>query len=100
MKHPLCEASTGYCLGFDFYTDKTNDSHTGYVEALDIDNELTTTSQCVLGLMSRCGVLNYGHMVFVDNYYTSPELFNELGLLHTYACGTLRVNRIGAPLAV
>lgn len=33
----------------------------------------------------------------MDNYYVSPELFTELELLNTYACGTLRKNRVGVP---
>lgn len=36
----------------------------------------------------------------MDNYYVSHELFVELDLLNTYACGTLRKNRVGLPDAV
>ena len=33
----------------------------------------------------------------MDNYYTSPELFEELYFRETYACGTVRMNRKGMP---
>jgi hypothetical protein len=36
----------------------------------------------------------------MDNFYVSPELFQELDLLNTYACGTLRKNRVGVPDAL
>ena len=29
----------------------------------------------------------------MDNYYTSPELFEELYFKETYACSTVRINR-------
>ncbi|XP_052771220.1 piggyBac transposable element-derived protein 4-like [Mya arenaria] len=97
----LCEASSGYCLGFDVYAGKRNEDTTNYCEAVGVDPEnLTLTSQVVVGLMARCGVLSKGHHVYMDNYYTSPELFSELDVLNTYACGTLRVNRIGTPKAI
>ena len=35
----------------------------------------------------------------MDNYYTSPELFEELHFRETYACGTVRANRKGLPEA-
>jgi hypothetical protein len=36
----------------------------------------------------------------MDNYYTSPELMEELDLLNTYVCGTLRINRKGVLKAI
>ena len=36
----------------------------------------------------------------MDNYSTSPELFEELDLLNTYAYGTVRVARKGMPEAL
>ena len=97
----LCEASSGYCLGFEVYAGKRDDNTTNYCESVGIDpNSVTLTTQCVIGLMARCGVLSKGHHVYMDNYYTSPELFTELEIFDTYACGTLRVNRVGTPKAI
>ena len=36
----------------------------------------------------------------MDNYYSSPELFQELYDVETYACGTVLKNRKGLPIAV
>ncbi|XP_052762974.1 piggyBac transposable element-derived protein 4-like [Mya arenaria] len=44
----LCEASSGYCLGFEVYAGKTNETNTNYCEALGVDPEhLTLTTQCL-----------------------------------------------------
>ena len=40
-------------------------------------------------------IYNKGHHVYMDNYFSSPELFNELANNQTSACKTLRLNRRG-----
>ena len=42
--------------------------------------------------------LNAGRCLYVDNYYTSPTLFNDLYELNTGACGTTRYRK-GIPHA-
>ena len=39
--------------------------------------------------------LNKGHSLFLDNWYTSPRLFEKLHEFKTGACGTVRKNRLG-----
>ena len=95
-----CEAQSGYCCGYDVYAGKGAPSAGDLCEALDLDPGLTQTTKIVIGVLAKCGLLEAGYRVFMDNYYTSPELFTELDLLGTYACGTLRVNRKGVPDAV
>ena len=45
-------------------------------------------------------IFGRGHHVYVDNYFSSPELFEELARNETGACGTLRLNKWGIPDAV
>ncbi|XP_062586678.1 piggyBac transposable element-derived protein 4-like [Saccostrea cucullata] len=96
--YQVCEAKSGYCIGFDIYTGST--PCTQYADAIGVDEDYTMTTRTVMGLLTRCGLLDRGHHVYMDNYYTSPELFEELRLHNTYACGTLRKNRRGVPEAI
>ena len=95
--YQVCEASSGYCIGFDIYSGE--EGCTVYSEAVDIDPESSQTTKIVVGLLAYCGLLGKGHKVYLDNYYTSPELYSALQYLETYACGTLRVNRKLVPKA-
>lgn len=68
------------------------------MESLETENEslytdLNTTSKVMLGLLALCGLLSKDNKVFIDNYYKLPELFTELDLLDTYACGTIQTNK-------
>ena len=38
-----------------------------------------------------------GHHVYLDNYYTSPQLFSDPNTNGLGACGTVRLNRHGLP---
>ena len=42
-------------------------------------------------------LLNKGHVIYMDNYFSSPGLFRELADNQTGACGTLPANEIGVP---
>ena len=42
--------------------------------------------------------LGKGHIVYMDNWYTSPELFELLYNNNTGACGTVKVNRKNMPV--
>jgi len=76
-----CDSSNGYCLDFEVYTGKKETSSNG------------ATYDVVMRLISS--FLNQGYTLFVDNFYTSPQLFKDLLGQKTNACGTLRVNRKG-----
>ena len=41
--------------------------------------------------------LDKGYYAFMDNYYTSVGLFEELEERNTLSCGTVRSNRVGLP---
>ncbi|XP_069105709.1 piggyBac transposable element-derived protein 4-like [Argopecten irradians] len=98
--YQVCEADSGYCVGYDVYVGKNNRATSVYCEELGLDEELSETTKTVIGLLARCGCLDKGHRVYLDNYYNSPELFDELEHMNTYACGTLRTNRKGVPVAI
>lgn len=48
-------------------------------------------------MLAKLGMLSKGHHVYMDNYYTSPELFDLMSSYDTYACGTVRVTRKQVP---
>ena len=39
--------------------------------------------------MNSTGLLDKGHHVYMDNYYTGTDLFEELHFQNTFACGTI-----------
>lgn len=96
--YEVSDSKTGYCLAFEVYAGKAytrcvNDSKT-------IDPTCTRTTKLVVGLLDKCHLLDRGHHVYMDNYYTSPELFEELHYRDTFACGTCRSNRKNMSKAV
>ncbi|XP_048753372.2 piggyBac transposable element-derived protein 4-like [Ostrea edulis] len=96
--YQVCEVKSGYCIGFDIHTGST--PCTQYADAIGVNEDCTVTTRTVMGLLTRCGLLDNGHHVYMDNYYTSPELFGKLLLHNTYACDTLRKNRKHVPEAL
>ena len=38
-----------------------------------------------------------GHRLYMDNYFFSPDLFDDLATKQIYCCGTVRPNRKGMP---
>ena len=85
----LCD-SNGYLLNTEIYAGKN-----GVVNTPDECKSLGLTGQLVMRLMRP--ILDKGHMLFVDNWFTSPTLFNLLSIHQTPACGTLRKNRAKFP---
>ena len=41
-----------------------------------------------------------GHHITMDNYFTSILLFTKLALWHIYAIGTVQLHHIGLPFAL
>ena len=94
----ISESNSGYILGFHVYTGRN--SYCVSNTSNPIDNDITKTTRIVLGLLEKMKLLDKGHHIYMDNYYTSPELFSELFYRETYACGTVRQNRKGLPTTV
>ncbi len=85
----LADSKTGYTSNFFVYQGKDKVKLRGQK-----DDGLSVTS--VMDLM-RFDLLGKGYHLYVDNFYTSPLLFNKLLKNHTAACGTIRTNREGFP---
>ena len=63
-----------------------------------MDSELGMSSAVVLKLVDPiCG---YGYLIYMDNLYTSLQLFTELRLQGFGSCSTLRLSRRGLPSEV
>ena len=94
----VSESESGYILGFHVYMGK--DSSCISKSSKPLDPDCTKTTRVVLGLLEEAKLLDKGHHIYMDNYYSSPELFHELFHRETYACGTARLIRKGMPKTV
>lgn len=86
---------TGYVVHYSVYTGEGSCLRDG----IALDCQAGTTTKTVLTLAHDSKILNKGHNLYFDNYFTSPELLEELWSKGTPACGTAR-HRVGAPLAM
>ena len=80
----LAEAKSGYVANFQVYVGKEGNA-----------TEVNLSSRVVKDLMEK--FQNKGHHLFTDNYYTSPELFDDLANVDVLACGTVKGQRKGFP---
>ena len=84
----LADSATSFVYNWQLYTGKLPDDGRGLGVAHRV-------------VMSLCQpVLQKGHHLYCDNFFSSPALFHDLAEHQTGACGTLRANRIGVPAAV
>ena len=71
----VSDSKTGYVVGFDVYTGKNKtDCHK---TAKTLDPKCTPTTKTVVGLLQSCNLVGKGYHVYLNNYYSSPELFSE-----------------------
>ena len=80
----LAESTSGYVLNSKIYTGKENN---------EVQKDLGR--KAVMSMMQP--YLDKGFYAFMDNYYTSVALFEELEERKTLACGTVRSNRVALP---
>ena len=90
------QKQSSYIVSFDVHTGKS--SHVS--DAVCVDAHSTTMTKTVLTVLQSAGLLDKGYRVYFDNYYTSPELLEELLYRNTVACGTVHVNHKGLPVAI
>ena len=83
----LCDCKPSFILDFVIYSGAEIEIH--------YRDELGLSRPVVITLLER--FLNKGHSLFVDNFYSSPALFEYLHRYKTGACETVRKNRVGLP---
>ena len=81
----LADAATGYMYNWQLYLGKDG----GRPDNVPLGTHVVKTLAMPL--------FNKGHVIYMDNFFSSPGLFKELADNQTGACGTLRANRIGVP---
>ena len=96
--YQVCESDSGYCIGLEVFTGNKNSQCISISKPLDPTASITT--KLVLGLLEKCKLLDKGHHIYMDNYYSSPDLMEELDLRSTFSAGTCRSNRKFLPKAV
>ena len=75
----------GYCHEFQVYTGKVDGARTEEGLGYRVVKDLTRK------------IIGKGHHVYMDNFFSSPTLFNDLYDEQIYCCGTVRGNRKGMP---
>ena len=96
--YQVCEAESGYCLRFEIFTGNRNSECIRMSKPLDPG--CTITTKLVLGLLEKTRLLDKGYHLYMDNYYSSPKLMEELYLHSTFSAGTCRSNRKRLPKAI
>ena len=81
----LADSLNGFCLDWKAYTGK---------EAAPRDGDNMTT-RVVKELMEP--YYESGRSVYMDSFYSSPDLYEQLRGKNIGACGTVRINRRGMP---
>ena len=85
----LADSLNGYVWGWKLYTGKEGrDSGQGLAHRVVVD------------LLADPRPEGKGHLIYTDNFYSSPALFKELTKKGFGACGTVRRDRRGIPVVV
>ena len=79
--YAICESTTGYACSLSTYNKKNSEKN------VDMIKKLVQKYQ------------GYNHHLYMDNFYTSLNVFDMLFELGIYACGTLRDGR-GGPTGI
>ena len=94
----VSEHKTGYIVGFSVYTGQVaNELVTKNAVASE---QCTMTTKTVMGLLQRTQPLDNYRSVYLDSWFNSPQLLDEMYNLKTLGAGTVRQNHQGLPKAV
>lgn len=83
----LCDCKSGFVLDYLIYTG--DNMHINFNETLNQSGSVIST------LMEP--YINKGHIIYMDNWYSSPTLYEYLLNKGTGACGTVKIKRKGMP---
>jgi hypothetical protein len=89
----VCESSSGYFWSFIIYRGKDTVFQTAF-----ISGNTNKTAAIVLSHVEP--FLKKGYTLWVDNFYNSPAVAEELKSLNTDRVGTLHLNRKDVPKIV
>ena len=84
----MSNPATGYVIHFSVYTGKGSCYHEGIIP--NNPGLHNTTTKTVMTLCYDARVLDAGHCMYFDNFFTSVALLEELFSRQTMACGTSR----------
>lgn len=80
----IVDCETGYLLDFILYTGAAT-------EITNFDDNLGKSGNIVMTLTEK--YWNKGHVLYTDNWYSSPLLFDKLFHKKINCCGTVKANR-------
>ncbi len=89
--YQVSESRTGYTLVMQVYTGKDSDKE---------DKDGNATAKIVMNALEQGNLLDQGYHVYMDNYYNSVVLAEQLSDRKTYCCGTLNCGRKGVPPSI
>jgi len=90
----LCESRTGYLWCFLVYKGKNT-----VLQSSLITPDTPKTAAVILELLEP--LFGHGHMLWIDNFFNSPELARKLKIEFSTDCvGTLKLNRKNVPREV
>ena len=81
----ICDARTGYCIGYDVYTGKIGRRNPRKPLGFEVVDYLCSPHY------------GKGHHVYIDRFFNSIDIANQLLQNGTYVCGTIMTNRKGLP---
>ena len=84
--YKLCESESGYCSNFHIHTTK--------IERDEENGELVGEA-IIFKLAAK--YLNKGYIIYMDNWFTSPNVILKLLDFKTYGVGTAKPNRLNFP---
>ena len=89
----LCDARSGYVYNWELYTGRAGANGDASVSNVNI---ISTKNRDIVMRVCR-PVYHKGHHLYMDSFFTSPDLCRELSEVGVGCCGTVRKNRIGIP---